>query len=114
LKLFHSGLRRHQNSHLEDPKGGNTKQRSLFLEKGLFWFISEDFAIFGCHITLYIKANMVVSVCVDKNWAVIGRIFQSLPVPCAAGLSVVTNRAGAGQGAISIKEILEENQGTCI
>jgi hypothetical protein len=30
---------------------------------------------------LYIKANMVVSVCVDKNWAVLGRFFQSLPVP---------------------------------
>jgi len=51
LKPFLSGLRRHQNSHLGDPKGGNTKQRSLFLEKGLFWFISEDFAIFGCHMT---------------------------------------------------------------
>jgi len=30
---------------------------------------------------LYIKANTVVSVCVDKNWAVPGRFFQSLPVP---------------------------------
>jgi hypothetical protein len=24
----------------------------------------------------------VVSVCKDKNWAVLGRFFQSLPVPC--------------------------------
>jgi hypothetical protein len=32
-------------------------------------------------IILYIKANMVVSVCVDKNWAMPGRFFQSLPVP---------------------------------
>jgi hypothetical protein len=32
---------------------------------------------------LYIKAN-VVSVCVDKNWAVPGRFFQSLPLPCGA------------------------------
>jgi hypothetical protein len=77
---------------------------------------------------LYIKGNMVVSVCVDKNWAVPGRFFQSLPVPCGArSLSVVTNRPGqgragrpgqslrgAGRGAISIKEILGENRGTCI
>jgi hypothetical protein len=30
---------------------------------------------------LYIKAN-VVSVCVDKNWAVLGRFFQSMLIPC--------------------------------
>jgi hypothetical protein len=30
---------------------------------------------------------------VDKNWAVLGRFFQSLPVPCGAG-----NKARAGQG----------------
>ncbi len=33
---------------------------------------------------IYIKVNMVVSVCADKNWAVPGRFFQSLPVPCGA------------------------------
>ncbi len=33
---------------------------------------------------LYIKAN-VVSVYVDKNWAVLGRFFQSLPIPCGVG-----------------------------
>ncbi len=36
-------------------------------------------------LILYIKANMVSvrpSVCVDKNCAVPGRFFQSLPVPC--------------------------------
>jgi len=55
-----------------------------------------------------------VSVCVDKNWAVLRRFFQSLHVPCGAK----QGRAGAGQGgqgsrcggaeqdAISIKEIL--------
>jgi len=32
-----------------------------------------------------IKTNMVVSICVDKNWAVPGRFFQSLLVPCGAG-----------------------------
>jgi hypothetical protein len=26
-----------------------------------------------------------MSVCVDKNWAVPGRFFQSLPLPCGAG-----------------------------
>jgi hypothetical protein len=34
---------------------------------------------------LIYKSNMVSvrpSVCVDKNWAVPGRFFQSLPVPC--------------------------------
>jgi hypothetical protein len=45
---------------------------------------------------VYIKANMV-SVYVDKNWALPGKFFQSLPVPCGArSLSVVTNRAGQG------------------
>jgi len=33
----------------------------------------------------HIKANMVVSICVDKNWAMPGRFFQSLLVPCGAG-----------------------------
>ncbi len=71
-------------------------------------------------IKLYIKANMVVFVCVDKNWAVPGRFFQSLPVPCGAGDK--QGKAGqpgqplrgATRGAISIKEILGENRGTCI
>jgi len=40
---------------------------------------------------LSIKAN-VVSVCVDKNWAVPGRFFQSLPIPCGDK----QGRAGAG------------------
>jgi len=63
---------------------------------------------------------MVVSVCVDKNWAVLGRFFQSLPVPCGVGDK--QGRAGwpgqplqgAVRGAISIKKILGENRGTCI
>jgi hypothetical protein len=61
-----------------------------------------------------------MSVCVDKNWAVPGRFFQSLPVPCGAGDKQGRGRAaraaavGAARGAISIKEILGENQGTCI
>ncbi len=42
---------------------------------------------------LYIKANMA-SICVDKNWAVPGRFFQSLPVPCGAG----DKQGMAGQG----------------
>jgi len=46
---------------------------------------------------LYIKANMVVSVCVDKNWAVPGRFFQSLPVPCL-WLQTGQRRAGQGRG----------------
>jgi hypothetical protein len=69
---------------------------------------------------LYIKANMVVSVCVDKNWVVSGRFFQSLPVPCGVGdKQCRAGRPGqllrgAARGAISIKEILGENRGTCI
>jgi hypothetical protein len=40
----------------------------------------------------------MVSVCVDKNWVVRGRFFQSLLIPCGAiCLSVVTNRAGQGK-----------------
>jgi len=71
-------------------------------------------------VTSYIlKQQWCLSVCVDKNWAVPGRFFQSLSVPCGVCLFVVTGRArqplrGAGRGAISIKEILGENQGTCI
>jgi len=63
---------------------------------------------------------MVVSICVDKNWVVPGRFFQSLPVPCGVGDK--QGRAGrpgqslrgAARGAISIKKILGENRGTCI
>jgi hypothetical protein len=36
----------------------------------------------------------MVSVCVDKNWAVPGRFFQSLPVPYGAG----DKQGMAGQG----------------
>ncbi len=38
----------------------------------------------------------MVSVCVDKNWAVPGRFFQSLPVRCGAGHK--QGRGSAGQG----------------
>jgi len=63
---------------------------------------------------------MVVSVCVDKNWAVPEKFFQSLPVPCGAGDK--QGRAGqpgqllrgATRGVISIKEIFGENPRTCI
>jgi hypothetical protein len=56
-------------------------------------------------LILYIKVN-VVSVCVDKNWAVLGRLFQSLPVPCGAcSLSVVTNRAGQGSRCGRLGEV---------
>jgi hypothetical protein len=34
------------------------------------------------------------SVCVDKNWAVPGRFFQSLPVPCGAGDKQGRGKAG--------------------
>jgi hypothetical protein len=80
--------------------------------------------LFGlCMSILYIKANMVsvrLFVCVDKNWAVPRRFFQSLPVPCGTGDK--QGRAGwpgqllwgTARGAISIKEILGENRGTCI
>jgi hypothetical protein len=43
----------------------------------------------------------MVSVCVDKNWAVLERLFQSLPVPCAAGDKQGRGKARqgmAGQG----------------
>jgi len=60
---------------------------------------------------------MLVSVYVDKNWVVLERFFQSLLVPCGAGDK--QDRAGRplrgiARGAISIKEILEKNQGICI
>jgi hypothetical protein len=38
---------------------------------------------------LYIKATVVVSVCLSV-WAVLGRFFQSLPVPCGASLDVTS------------------------
>jgi hypothetical protein len=40
------------------------------------------------------KHGVRPSVCVDKNWAVPGRFFQSLPVPCGAG----DKQGRAGQG----------------
>jgi hypothetical protein len=48
----------------------------------------------------YVKALVLawkkggVCLCVDKNWAVPGRFFQSLPVPCGDK----QGRVGAGQG----------------
>jgi hypothetical protein len=48
----------------------------------------------GYPLVLYIKTNMV-SVCVDKNWTVPGRFFQSLPVPCGDK----QGRAGQGRAA---------------
>jgi len=65
----------------------------------------------------YILKQQCLSVCVGSAWKI-----QSLPVPCGVCLSMVTNMAGrpgqplrgAGRGAISIKEILGENRGTCI
>ncbi len=41
---------------------------------------------------LYIKAT-VVSACVDKNWAVPGRFFQSLPIPCGVFWGVGEGKA---------------------
>jgi len=38
---------------------------------------------------LYIKATMVVSICLSV-WAVLGRFFQSLPVPCGASPDVTS------------------------
>ncbi len=49
-------------------------------------------------LILYIKANIVSirpSVCVDKNWAVPGRFFQSLPIPCGDQ----QGRTGQGRAA---------------
>jgi len=53
-------------------------------------------------------------------WAMLGRFFRSLPLHCGAGDK--QGKAGRPEqllrgtmrGAISIKEILGENQGTCI
>jgi hypothetical protein len=47
---------------------------------------------------LCIKTNMVVSVCVDKNWAVPGRFFQSLPVPIYKFTMSVCDGVLAGGG----------------
>ncbi len=42
----------------------------------------------------------MVSVCVDKNWAVPGRFFQSLLVPCGASDKQGRGRVGqGGQGS---------------
>ncbi len=64
-------------------------------------------------------------------WTKIGQCLEDSSSHCPFPVELVTNRAGAGQGmagqggqgsrcggaargAISIKEILRENQGTCI
>jgi len=41
---------------------------------------------------------MCLSVCVDKNWAVPGRFFQSLPVPCGASSNDFYFFRGGGRG----------------
>jgi hypothetical protein len=71
---------------------------------------------------LYIKANMV-SVR-PSVWTKIGQCLEDSSSHCPFPVELVTNRAGAGRpgqplwgaarGAISIKEILGENRGTCI
>jgi len=44
-----------------------------------------------------------LSVCVDKNWAVPGRFFQSLPVPCgASGHDFYFFRGGGGGGVLGV------------
>jgi hypothetical protein len=56
----------------------------------------------GTETILYIKANnlsVCLSVYVDKNWAVPGRFFQSLPVPCGAGDKQGRGRVGQGRAA---------------
>jgi hypothetical protein len=64
----------------------------LFLVFPLFWVLWLIYSWQG-FIILYIKAN-VVSIYVDKNWAVPGRFFRSLPFP------MVTTRARqGGQGS---------------
>jgi len=66
-------------------------------------------------IYLLLKQQWCLSV-----WAVPGRFFQSLLVPYGAGdKQGGVGRPGqplrgAARGAISIKKILGENQGTCI
>ncbi len=39
---------------------------------------------------LYIKATVVVSVRVGNAWAMLGRFFHSLPVPCGASPDVTS------------------------
>jgi hypothetical protein len=76
----------------------------------------------GYPLVLYIKANMVSvrpSVCVDKSWAVPGRFFQSLPIPCGAGDKQGRGRAGrpgqplwgAARGAFLLKKSLGKTGG---
>jgi hypothetical protein len=92
---------------------------AIIADYSVFFLVCRSPNLLFLKKILYIKAN-VVSVCVDKNWAVPRRFFQSLPVPC--GASDKQGKAGrprqplrgAARGAISIKEILGENRGTCI
>ncbi len=63
-----------------------------------FQLVETHYGLFLEEHILYIKANMV-SVCVDKNWAVPGRFFQSLPVPCGAGDKQGKGRAWQGKAA---------------
>jgi hypothetical protein len=46
---------------------------------------------------LYIKATVVVFVCLFV-WAVSGRFFQSLPVPCGTSADVTDSRDKRNQG----------------
>jgi hypothetical protein len=94
------------------------------MANGIALWHEKDIAICKwCNCILYIKANSLsicLFVCVDKNWAVPRRFFQSLFIPCGAGdKQGRVGRPGqplwgAARGAIFIKEILGENWGTCI
>jgi hypothetical protein len=46
-----------------------------------------------CYLIYKNKRGVYLSVCVDKNWAVPERFFQSLPVPCGVFWGVGEGRA---------------------
>jgi len=81
------------------------------------WLVSKNYVASHQFVvqSYILKQQWCLSV-----WGVPGRFFQSLPVPYGAGdKQGRVGRPGqplrgAARGAISIKEILGENRGTCI
>ncbi len=68
------------------------------IPRALFkWFHQKQIIVL--YLIYKSKHGVRPSVCVDKNWAVPGRFFQSLPIPCGAGDKQGRGRAWQGRAA---------------
>jgi hypothetical protein len=104
-------------------KSKSQSNKKKYLEKNTNYslnIINPNFHKVKKYNILYIKAT-VVYVCVGSAWKILPVTVCSLwsPFPVCGDKQGRVGRPGqplrgAGRGAISIKEILGENRGTCI